>query len=225
MGDITSDIMATLKYQRTVHFVYETWGHYVEGTTKTGDDKYDFYTYPLVGVYWTDDGSPAGPELATNRNDALGWPVVGPRAITALLNYVGGAFGANSPLSVPFALFDTDGINPTDFAQVQDLLATGQPSTVPYDINAAALWTPSDFDQFLTVGDATLRLTGELTLTESQASFEGELTLEAHTYDFNAGQRSQPFESMVTFGRVYVPGCSYNMVFTGSKHISWTGPR
>jgi hypothetical protein len=121
-----------------------------------------------------------------------------------------------------FDEIDTLSARPTDFAAVQrELAMRPRDAVIPIDDRLAF---STSGDQRLFLGDITLRLRGDLTLSRKGTfQFEGTLRSFDDVFDFNPARRGFFGEFSTAVGRL-IPGRPFIIAIRGSKPISQAGP-
>jgi hypothetical protein len=128
--------------------------------------------------------------------------------------------GSGTPKRISFDQVDTSGVSAKDFKAIKDLLTGKQPGTASVD---GKLVLTTSGDNFLMLGNITLRLQGSLSITEKDWSFNGSLKSYDDMYDFNASShRSVIGELLTTFGR-NTEGTPFPIEIRGDKPMVDSG--
>ena len=130
--------------------------------------------------------------------------------------------GSGTALRMSFDDIDTSAVRPSQFGQVKSAISgPARDANIPID-DRMAFGTSGD--QALFLGNITLRLQGNLTLSKSECSwnFEGTLKSFDDYYDFNPANRGLIGELLTGVGR-NTKGKPYWIEIRGAKPISESG--
>lgn len=170
----------------------------------------------------TEDGGGAtqGPPTAP-RPRLLGSNGGGMTLLDALLHFRN---GNGSPVTLPFSEVNTDGLRPIDFDCVKDFVANCHTPGSYHVVGTKAV--PARGQIRLVLGDVTVMLDGTITYTgHCNWSFEGTMSGEDDTYDFNAANRGALGESLTNIARTLLDGSGtpYTIQFAGSEPLTGSG--
>ena len=132
--------------------------------------------------------------------------------------------GNGSPVTLPFSEVNTDGLRPIDFDCVKDFVANCHTPGSYHVVGTKAV--PARGQIRLVLGDVTVTLDGTITYTgHCNWSFEGTMSGEDDTYDFNAANRGALGESLTVIARTLLDGSGtpYTIQFAGSEPLTGSG--
>jgi hypothetical protein len=136
--------------------------------------------------------------------------------------------GSSTPLRMPFADIDTSGVRPSSFEGVKDAVRSckrgdGKCEAKALTIDGKKLFTTSG-DQFLFLGDITLRLQGTLSVDCNCCwAFAGTLKSYDDKYDLNQSTHRGVFAEWLTGRGRQTEGAPYWIEIRGAKLVSERG--
>ena len=181
----------------------------------------DAGTVTNVFVSVEENGGATLPPLMAPHPRLLGSNGGGMTLLDAFLHYRN---GNGSPVTLPFSEVNTDGLRPIDFDCVRDFVSSCHTPDSYHVVGTKAV--PARGQIRLILGDVTVRLDGTITYTgHCNWSFEGTMSGEDDTYDFNAANRGALGESLTAIGRMLLDGSGtpYTIQFAGSEPLTGSG--
>lgn len=158
-------------------------------------------------------------ESGNNGSDPNAAPPTKVTTQSAFEHYEG---GSGTALRVNFNDVDTSGVKPSDFNDVKDLISDGQNGLHP--INDRMAYSTVG-DHKLLLGNITLRLQGNLTLTDGGFGFSGTLKSYDDKYDFNQSTHRGIIGELLTSAGRSTPGAPFPVEIRGAKAIEEHGSR